>query len=147
MRNVFTLNSQNKHIKLEYDESIVDAEIYAPSSSLSQVIVCLVTNAIDEIKDLEDPKINFEAHINDQKHLEIRVIDNGPGIRNEVKSSLFEPFVTTKPKGEGTGLGLSICVSLLSAIKSLIRYERVDGKTHFVITIPESYYKVIDKKI
>ena len=82
VRNVFTLNSQNKHIKLEYDESIVDVEIYAPSSLLSQVIVCLVTNAIDEIKDLEDPKITFEAYMNDQKHLEIRVIDNGPGIRS-----------------------------------------------------------------
>jgi signal transduction histidine kinase len=41
-------------------------------------------------------------------HVEIRIRDNGTGIRADVKEKMFDPFFTTKPAGEGTGLGLSI---------------------------------------
>jgi signal transduction histidine kinase len=40
--------------------------------------------------------------------VEIRIRDNGAGIRPKVKQKIFTPFFTTKPAGEGTGLGLSI---------------------------------------
>ena len=45
--------------------------------------------------------------------VEIRIRDNGTGIRPEVKEKLFNPFFTTKPAGEGTGLGLSICHDII----------------------------------
>jgi signal transduction histidine kinase len=45
--------------------------------------------------------------------VEIRVRDNGTGIRPEVKEKMFNPFFTTKPAGEGTGLGLSICHDII----------------------------------
>ncbi len=82
------------------------------------------------------------SRINDNGYLEIHVIDNGPGIKDPVADTLFEPFVTTKPKGEGTGLGLSICVNLLNGMESLIKFERRDNKTHFIITIPKKYYEL-----
>ena len=93
-------------------------------------------------KSLDNPNISFMSLVNDNGYLEIHVIDNGPGISENVESTLFEPFVTTKPKGVGTGLGLSICVNLLNGMESLIKFERRDDKTHFIITIPKKYYEL-----
>lgn len=138
--NVSQLNSEHRHIEFSRDSQFSDALIYAPNSTISQVLVCLVNNAIDEIKDLDKPHIEFMSYINENSHLQIHVIDNGPGISSAVEQSLFDPFVTTKAKGKGTGLGLSICVNLLNGMESLIRFERKDDRTHFIITIPKKYY-------
>jgi signal transduction histidine kinase len=43
----------------------------------------------------------------------IRIIDNGPGIPEDVKARIFDPFFTTKPVGKGTGLGLSISYQIV----------------------------------
>ena len=51
----------------------------------------------------------------------IKVIDDGPGIAEDVSDRLFDPFVTTKPVGKGTGLGLSICFGIV---------KRYDGEIH-----------------
>ncbi len=43
----------------------------------------------------------------------VRIIDNGPGMSQEIKSQIFDPFFTTKPAGKGTGLGLSISYQII----------------------------------
>ena len=47
-------------------------------------------------------------------NIEIRVIDNGDGIPDNIKDKIFQPFFTTKPTGEGTGLGLSMSYDIIT---------------------------------
>ena len=56
--NVSQLNSEHRHISFSVSKEFQNAMIYAPSSTLSQVLVSLVNNAIDEVRDLDDPNPN-----------------------------------------------------------------------------------------
>ena len=44
----------------------------------------------------------------------ISVKDNGPGIPDDIKEKIFQPFFTTKPTGKGTGLGLSLAYDIIT---------------------------------
>jgi signal transduction histidine kinase len=69
--------------------------------------------------------------------VEIRVRDNGTGIRPEIKDKLFQPFFTTKPTGEGTGLGLSISYDIIAQHGGTIAVESEPGSfTEFTVRLP-----------
>ncbi|MBW4426329.1 MAG: GAF domain-containing protein [Nostoc desertorum CM1-VF14] len=60
------------------------------------------------------PTIHISTKISaDNSHLLIRICDNGPGMTEEVKKRIFDPFYTTKPVGKGTGLGLAISYQII----------------------------------
>ena len=65
---------------------------------------------------------------------EISVIDDGPGIPDDIEKEVFYPLITGR--AEGTGLGLSIAQSLLQLNNGSISYERNDDKTKFTILLP-----------
>lgn len=67
----------------------------------------------------------------------VEVVDNGPGIPEEVAAQLFEPFFTTKPEGEGTGLGLSISRQIAVEHGGDLAFTtRVGGGTCFTLRLP-----------
>jgi signal transduction histidine kinase len=67
----------------------------------------------EEIKRYDPEVIVATRKIDNQ--IEICVKDNGPGIPEEIKEKIFQPFFTTKPTGEGTGLGLSLSYDIIKA--------------------------------
>jgi len=69
-------------------------------------------------------------------HIEIMVSDTGPGIPDEVRSRIFEPFVTTK--SQGTGLGLAFSKRIVTAHRGTITLESYIGGTIFHIVLPIS---------
>ncbi|MCP4903246.1 MAG: PAS domain-containing protein, partial [bacterium] len=75
---------------------------------LEEVLINLITNAIQAMANQERGNIWLQAKSADERVI-ITVRDDGPGISEEVRDRLFDPFVSTKPLGLGTGLGLSIC--------------------------------------
>ncbi len=73
-----------------------------------------------------------------ENQVEIRVVDNGTGIPDEVKAKIFQPFFTTKPTGEGTGLGLSLSYDIVTkAHGGTLSVESQPGQgTEFSIYLP-----------
>ncbi|MCS6814482.1 MAG: HAMP domain-containing histidine kinase, partial [Cyanobacteria bacterium] len=70
--------------------------------------------------------------------VQIRIIDNGPGIPEQVQSRLFDPFFTTKPVGKGTGMGLSISYQIITERHGgTLECRSVLGQgAEFIIQIP-----------
>jgi two-component system nitrogen regulation sensor histidine kinase GlnL len=66
--------------------------------------------------------------------LEVRIIDNGPGVPAHLRESLFQPFVTTK--AHGAGLGLALVAKLVDAHGGLIDFESEPGRTVFRVLLP-----------
>ncbi|MEZ4702588.1 MAG: ATP-binding protein [Rhodothermales bacterium] len=69
---------------------------------------------------------------------EIRIADNGKGIRADIKDRIFEPFFTTKPTGRSTGLGLSLSYDIVAqGHGGSIEAESSDhGGTTIIIMLP-----------
>jgi two-component system, NtrC family, sensor kinase len=70
-------------------------------------------------------------------HVEIRVKDNGPGIPDEIKDKIFQPFFTTKPTGQGTGLGLSLSYDIVKAHGGEIKLNTMEESgSEFIVVLP-----------
>jgi signal transduction histidine kinase len=69
--------------------------------------------------------------------IEIKVIDNGNGIPQNIVDKIFQPFFTTKPTGQGTGLGLSLSYDIIKAHGGTIQVNDISPQgTMFIITLP-----------
>jgi len=70
--------------------------------------------------------------------IEIRIQDNGPGIPDNIREKIFQPFFTTKPTGLGTGLGLSMSYDIITkGHGGSLSVESSDGEgSIFMITLP-----------
>ena len=109
----------------------------------SKIIQALSNIVNNSIKFTREGTIAIETRVNAQKQFEIRVIDSGPGIPDELLPRLFEKFATMTPdkssvKHQGTGLGLFICKSIIAAHGGSVTATNngaVRGAT-FVITLP-----------
>lgn len=66
--------------------------------------------------------------------LEISVIDNGPGVQDDLKNHLFEPFISSK--SDGGGLGLPVVAKIISAHGGVIEFTSEPGRTMFRILLP-----------
>lgn len=82
-------------------------EITADPKLMEQVVLNLVYNAIDAVRNVPDKSIRLIAHQNLINQAVLQVIDNGPGIPEELLDKIFVPFFTTKEKGSGIGLSIS----------------------------------------
>ena len=84
------------------------AQVMGDGQRVGQVIVNLISNALDAVAKVTEPRITVTLTLGDV--IVLRVEDNGYGIENP--ESVFEPFYTTKKPGEGVGLGLAISAGI-----------------------------------
>ncbi|MEM9092435.1 MAG: CHASE domain-containing protein [Cyanobacteria bacterium P01_F01_bin.53] len=133
---------------------------------LNQVFMHLLNNAIDALEDAwgngkwemgngekgtgEKPEGEVESYSVDQtpqiwiyteanadNTVSIRVVDNGLGIPEDIRTKLFDPFFSTKPIGKGTGLGLAVSHQVVQRHGGTLTCNSRRGeKTEFVITMP-----------
>jgi signal transduction histidine kinase len=106
--------------------------ILLDSEQIKQVLINLVLNGIDAMPD--GGELSIQTRIV-EKYLEVSVTDTGPGLADELKPKIFNPFLTTKDKG--TGLGLAISHRLVTQNGGKIEVESTFGKgTTFRVQFP-----------
>lgn len=104
--------------------------------ALEQVFTNLISNAVQAMKSggLLAVKVANRAGANANQEVEITISDNGPGIPEEIKEHIFEPFITLNP--QGTGLGLAITKRIVNAHRGSITVNSFPGGTVFHIYLP-----------
>lgn len=103
---------------------------------LTQILLNLLLNAGDAVPE-RGGRIEIRAARASAGGVTILVDDNGPGISEEIASTLFEPFATTKDVGKGTGLGLSVCKGLVEATGGSIGAGKSPlGGARFTLELP-----------
>ena len=125
------------------DEQIEDVPlILADPSQIQQVVVNLVTNAVQAIGDrMGTVTVSLSAAIGSPSpagnFIRLRIVDTGCGMDAETKNRIFEPFFTTKTVGEGTGLGLSVVHGIVTNHGGSIEVGSEPGRgTEFIILFP-----------
>jgi signal transduction histidine kinase len=119
-------------VNLEYTGDLDCREV-----QLSQVILNLLNNAFDAISELPNKWVHLESRMN-EGIIEIRVIDSGSGIPEELREKILQPFFTTKEVGQGTGLGLSISKGIIESHGGTLSIDIKSQNTCFVIQIPQA---------
>jgi two-component system C4-dicarboxylate transport sensor histidine kinase DctB len=105
-------------------------EVRANHVLLQQVLVNLLSNAMQAIDGQEIKSILLECRVIDDKVL-VAVEDNGPGVAEEHLQQVFEPFFTTKKSGQGLGLGLTISDRIVRDFGGQIRLAGGTGGARF----------------
>ncbi|WEA02258.1 sensor histidine kinase [Mucilaginibacter sp. SJ] len=132
VRNIFeNLNSlmtptlEKKKIELEIILRDPTLAIEADINLIEQVMINLLVNAIEAVKDRETPRITLTAEIQGGKTF-VKVIDNGLGMPPELLDKIFIPFFSTRKTG--SGIGLSLCKQIMLLHKGNIQVQSTEGK-------------------
>lgn len=106
----------NRGIKLKIPAFTGPVFFKGREVQLSQVLVNLISNAIDAVQNVKDPwiEINYQQG---PDALDIYISDSGHGVAEEIREKIMEPFFTTKEVNQGTGLGLSISKTIMNSHK------------------------------
>jgi C4-dicarboxylate-specific signal transduction histidine kinase len=101
---------------------------------LEQVFVNLIGNALDALVGAPNPMVRIRAEQRNNL-IRIDITDNGPGVPKDVRDTIFDPFVTSKPPGEGVGLGLAISFSIIRDFGGVLRLLASEEGAHFSIEL------------
>lgn len=113
--------------RIEMDILLIDPDLSleADTNLIEQVLINLVVNAIEAVKDREEPLITLSAYAGGNGRAIIKVSDNGMGMSPEVIENIFIPFFSTKKNG--SGIGLSLCKQILLLHRGNIQVQSVEG--------------------
>jgi len=113
----------------------LEVEITAYKNELEHILLNLINNSKDAFDEsnIENKFIRVEVlEIDDD--IEIKVLDNAGGIKEEIMDRIFDPYFTTKEQGKGTGIGLYMTKNMVERnFKGSIFVKNVDGGAMFVL--------------
>lgn len=119
-------------VRREYQEDL--PRIQAHGSELNQVWTNIIDNAVDAMEGRGTLVLRAFA---EPPFLVVEIEDDGPGIPEELRTRIFDPFVTTKPPGKGTGMGLNISRNIVvSKHEGKIDVESGQEGTRFRVCLP-----------
>lgn len=130
-----TLRKKGIRLVKELDPDLPDC--YAEPHLIEQVMLNIVTNAAEAMKDFSGEKQIVLSTARDKDRIIISVRDTGPGIPHAHQSKIFDPFYTTKTNS--SGIGLSICHRIILDHGGSLKFNSSPKRgTRFVIELPLS---------
>ncbi|MGE5107469.1 MAG: sensor histidine kinase, partial [Sphingobacteriales bacterium] len=115
-----------KNIELDIILKDPDLSLMVDTNLIEQVLINLVVNAIEAVKEKPEGKIQLSAYITPNNKGIIKVADNGGGIPDDVIDKIFIPFFSTRKTG--SGIGLSLCKQIMMLHKGNIQVQSVLGE-------------------
>jgi len=115
-----------KNIELEVILKDPELTVEADSNLVEQVLINLLVNAMEAVKDKTDARIVLSAYATLGNKIVLKVIDNGAGMSPEVMDKIFIPFFSTKKSG--SGIGLSLCKQIMMLHKGNVQVQSVEGE-------------------
>jgi signal transduction histidine kinase len=131
---LFRHDAERRNVRFEFEKPTEEIFALASEEALSEILSNLIVNAIEAQGSGGRVKVGLAGS---DGRLEIIVEDGGPGISQDLRAKMFQPYFTTKPAG--TGLGLSIVARRVEEMGGTISCESPvrNGKgTRFRLTVP-----------
>lgn len=126
MHNLMQPTLNQKGIEMEVILKDPDLAVDVDANLIEQVLINLIVNAIEAVKESEHPRIVLSAVQSANHKLAVKVSDNGYGMSEDVMNNIFIPFFSTKKNG--SGIGLSLCKQIMMLHKGNITVQSVEGK-------------------
>lgn len=124
---------EQKGIELDIMLKDPELQLEVDSNLMEQVLINLLVNAMEAVKDKPEPRITLSASIQAKNKTVLKISDNGTGIPEELLDKIFIPFFSTKKSG--SGIGLSLCKQIMMLHKGNIQVHSVEGEgTAFMLT-------------
>ncbi len=133
--NIYALMQQSleqKNIELDIILKDPNIQLDVDSNLVEQVLINLVLNSIEAVKEKQAPKIMLSAYVLDNEKPIIEITDNGIGIPEENMENIFIPFFSTRKNGNG--IGLTLCKQIMILHQGSIQVRsKVDMGTSFAL--------------
>ncbi|WP_198305633.1 sensor histidine kinase [Arcobacter vandammei] len=129
------LKKYSINLEIEY-QTFENIEIFGVKNELSQVVLSLLSNSIDILKNRQNPKIKIVISSNSADVL-IELIDNGGGIKAKFLKKIFEPYFSTKEDGTGIGLYLSKMI-IEDSFAGKLQVQNIKNGVKFSILIEKA---------
>ena len=127
-----------KYADIEIITDFPDEAVVIPIkvNNIEQVLLNLLTNALDALEHANTKKLSFKLSTNSD-YCVIEVEDSGCGMKAELIHQIYTPFFTTKKPGKGTGLGMSICKRIIEEHQGKIAIDsKVNKGTIMKVILP-----------
>jgi len=117
---------EQKNIELEIILKDPELTLEADTGLIEQVLINLILNAAEAVKEVANPRILLSAYITGNNKVVIKVADNGIGISPDLMEKIFIPFFSTRKTG--SGIGLSLCKQIMMLHKGNIKVQSMPGE-------------------
>ena len=130
-----SIGTRQRRVPIRLHDGVPEVSVIADKIQIQQVLLNLLRNAAEAVAAQDDGIIVLAAAEHDDRMIEISVTDNGPGLPENIRTKLFQPFVSTKKTG--MGVGLSICHTIIAAHNGRLWAEPNSSRgTVFRLTLP-----------
>jgi two-component system nitrogen regulation sensor histidine kinase NtrY len=126
MHNLMEPTLDQKGIEMEIILKDPELMLDVDTNLIEQVLINLIVNAIEAVKDAAHPRIILSASLLANNKVVVKVTDNGYGMNEDVMQNIFIPFFSTKKNG--SGIGLSLCKQIMMLHKGSITVQSVEGQ-------------------